>query len=298
MQAVARTLAVSLLSLAAAFGSVGGVAATDAKTAVATSAARDPKIANALRTTRILVIGSTGRNGGAIMEALEAVGARPRVLVRDLARAKERAGAEVQRDWVVGDLRDPASLDAALKGIEVVINAAATSQMQGENDTAAVDREGTRNLVAAAKRAGVKRIVFITGMSVYSPPPTMPPPFLKAFADKREAEKILASSGIEYVTLRPTGILARPAGAWKIMLAASPTYKPTVEEQTMRAPGTLPPPDAPPPAGTIARADLAEVAIVTAVEPRARNRAFIVTQAAEPRGASDWRDQLEKMPGD
>ena len=115
MQAVARTLAVSLLSLAAAFGSAGGVAATDAKTAVATSAARDPKIANALRTTRILVIGSTGRNGGAIMEALEAVGARPRVLVRDLARAKERAGAEVQRDWVVGDLRDAASLEASLR---------------------------------------------------------------------------------------------------------------------------------------------------------------------------------------
>ena len=298
MQAVARTLAVSLLSLAAAFGSVGGVAATDVKTAVATSAARDPKIANALRTTRILVIGSTGRNGGAIMEALEAVGARPRVLVRDLARAKERAGAEVQRDWVVGDLRDAASLEAALKGIEVVINAAATSQMQGDNDTAAVDREGTRNLVNAAKRAGVKRIVFITGMSVYSPPPSMPPMFLKAFADKREAEKILASSGLEYVTLRPTGILARPAGAWKITLAASPSYKPTVEEQTMRAPGTLPPPDAPPPAGTIARADLAEVAIVTAVEPRARNRAFIVTQSAEPRGTTDWREQLEKMPVD
>jgi uncharacterized protein YbjT (DUF2867 family) len=299
MQIATRKIALLALSAVAIFtGRDFAMAAEPAAVAVAPTAARDPKILLALRKTPMLVIGSTGRNGGAIMEALEAVGARPRVLVRDLARAKEKVGAAVQRDWVVGDLRDPASLDAALKGIEVVINAAATSQMQGENDTAAVDREGTRNLVAAAKRAGVKRIVFITGMSVYSPPPTMPPPFLKAFADKREAEKILASSGIEYVTLRPTGILARPAGAWKIMLAASPTYKPTVEEQTMRAPGTLPPPDGPPPAGTIARADLAEVAIVTAVEPRARNRAFIVTQAAEPRGASDWRDQLEKMPGD
>ena len=43
---------------------------------------------------------------------------------------------------------------------------------------------------------------------------------------------------------------------------------------------------------------VAEVAIVTAVEPRARSRAFIVTQAAEPRGSADWRDQLEKMPSD
>lgn len=287
------TLKVALVALVM-FYTVASVEVTAANS----SAALDPKISLALRKTPMLVIGSTGRNGGAIMEALEAVGARPRVLVRDLARAKEKAGAGVQRDWVVGDLRDPASLDVALKGIAVVINAAATSQMQGDNDTAAVDREGTRNLVTAAKRAGVKRIVFITGMSVYSPPPNMPAPFLKAFADKREAEKILASSGLEYVTLRPTGILARPPGAWKITLAASPTYKPSVEEQTMRAPGTLPPPDAPPPAGTISRADLAEVAVVTAVEPRARNRAFVVTQTAEPRGASDWRDQLEKMPGD
>ena len=51
-------------------------------------------------------------------------------------------------------------------------------------------------------------------------------------------------------------------------------------------------------AAIIARDDLAEVAIVSAVEPRARNRAFIVTQASEPRARSDWRDQLEGMPGD
>ena len=276
----------------------GAAPVTSTAPAAATTVATDPKIARALKTTRILVVGSTGRNGSSIVEALEAAGARPRTMVRDLAKAKEKAGAGVQRDWVVGDLRDPASLDAALKGVTVVINAAATTQLQGENDTAAVDREGTRNLVDAAKRAGVKRIVFITGMSVYSPPPQMPPPMLKAFGDKREAEKILAASGLEYVTLRPTGILPRPAGAWKITLAGSPTYKPTREEQTMRQPGSLPPPDAPPPPGTIARADLAEVAVVCAVEPRCRNRAFVVTQSSEPRAGADWRGQLDSLPGD
>jgi uncharacterized protein YbjT (DUF2867 family) len=303
--AAARPMLRRATGLAAAVSLVALVALPGAHTpralaadAPATTVASDPKIAKALKKTRILVVGATGRNGSSIVEALEAAGAKPRLLVRDLARAKEKAGAGVQRDWVVGDLRDTASLDAALKGVDVVINAAATTQLQGDNDTAAVDREGTRNLAAAAKRAGAKRIVFITGMSVYSPRPDMPPPMRKAFGDKREAEKILAASGVEYVTLRPTGILARPAGAWKITLAASPTYKPSVEEQTMRAPGSLPPPDAPPPAGTIARADLAEVAVVCAVEPRCRNRAFVVTQANEPRAGSDWRDQLEQMPGD
>ncbi|MEZ5499936.1 MAG: SDR family oxidoreductase [Steroidobacteraceae bacterium] len=292
-------MAIFVMSAVSAFLSApDGQAAHVSRPAKSTTIASDPKIARALKRTRILVVGSTGRNGSAIVEALEAAGATPRAMVRDLAKAKEKAGPGVQRDWVVADLRDPVSLDAALKGVQVVINAAATTQLQGDNDTAAVDREGTRNLVGAAKRAGVKRIVFITGMSVYSPPPNMPPPFLKAFGDKREAEKILAASGIEYVTLRPTGILARPAGAWKIRLAASSTYKAKAEELVMRTAESLPPPDAPPPPGTIARADLAEVAIVSAVEPRARNRAFIVTQTSEPRGRSDWRDQLAKMPGD
>jgi uncharacterized protein YbjT (DUF2867 family) len=299
-----RALALLAMGLAvtAGLGAVGLATAPGpahaAEAATPSLAVSDRRIAKALQEQRILVIGSTGRNGGSIIEALEAAGAKPRAMVRDLAKAKEKAGPGVQRDWVVGDLRDPASLDAALKGIDVVINAAATTQLQGENDTNAVDLEGTRNLVGAAKRAKVRRIVFITGMSVYSPSPQMPPPMRKAFGDKREAEKILAASGLEYVTLRPTGILARPAGAWKITLASSPDYKPTREEQTMRAPGSLPPPDAPPPPGTIARADLAEVAIVSAVEPRARNRAFVVTQGLEPRAGADWRDPLEKMPAD
>jgi uncharacterized protein YbjT (DUF2867 family) len=294
----AAVLAVAATAVRAAEAAVSAPAAPPAVAPTPSLAVSDPRIAQALKTQRILVVGATGRNGGAIVEALEAAGAKPRALVRDLAKAKEKAGPGVQRDWVVGDLRDPASLDAALVGVDVVINAAATTQLQGENDTSAVDREGTRNLVAAAKRAGVRRIVFITGMSVYSPSPQMPPPMLKAFGDKREAEKILAASGLEYVTLRPTGILARPAGAWKITLAASPDYKPTREEQTMRAPNSLPPPDAPPPAGTIARADLAEVAIVSAVEPQARNRAFIVTQGPEPRAGADWRAALGQMPAD
>ena len=184
----ARAMLTGLLLAAPAWLASQAVAAVGAAPVAATTVATDPEVARALKKTRILVVGSTGRNGSSIVEALEAAGAKPRTMVRDLAKAKEKAGAGVQRDWVVGDLRDPASLDAALKGVAVVINAAATTQLQGENDTVAVDREGTRNLVEAAKRAGVKRIVFITGMSVYSPPPQMPPPMLKAFGDMREAE--------------------------------------------------------------------------------------------------------------
>jgi uncharacterized protein YbjT (DUF2867 family) len=265
----------------------------------ARAAPLDAEILGALKAKRVLVIGATGRNGGAIVAALEAAGAKPRAMVRDLARAQEKAGPGVERDWVVGDLRDPRSLDAALQGVDVVINAAATTQMQGPNGTAAVDREGMRNLVAAAKRADVGRIVLITGMIVPYPPQNLPPPMAAGLADKREAERLLQASGLEYVILRPTGIQDRPGGLWAISLADSAVYRATPDEMAMRRgpQGAAPAPDAPPPAGTIARADLAEVAVVSAVDPQARNRAFVVTQGTV-RAPAPWRDQLVRMPAD
>ena len=106
--------------------------------------ATDPKIARALRTTRILVVGSTAATaarssrrsrppapGRAPWSATS-----PRNMQRRSGRGRATTGS-------LATLRDPASLDAALKGVTVVINAAATTQL-GENDTAAVDREGTR----------------------------------------------------------------------------------------------------------------------------------------------------------
>ena len=268
-------------------------------TPAALAAALDPEILGALQARRVLVIGATGRNGGAIVAALEAAGAKPRAMVRDLARAQEKAGPGVVRDWVIGDLRDPASLEAALQGVDVVINAAATTQMQGANGTAAVDRDGTRNLVAAAKRANVDRIVLITGMIVPYPPQNLPPPMAAGLADKRAAERLLEASGLEYVILRPTGIQDRPGGLWAISLADSAVYRATPDEMAMRRgpQGATPAPDAPPPAGTIARADLAEVALVSAVDPQARNRAFVITQGAGARTAP-WREQLARMPAD
>jgi ABC-type glycerol-3-phosphate transport system substrate-binding protein len=117
---LALSLGAALWIGAAASPTAGVARAADA----APSVAGDPKLARALKKQRILVIGATGRNGGAIVVALEAAGAKPRALVRDLAKAKEKAGPGVTRDWVVGDIRDPASLEAAMQGVDVVINAA------------------------------------------------------------------------------------------------------------------------------------------------------------------------------
>ncbi len=250
--------------------------------------------ASRLRKSRILVIGATGNNGGDIVAAFDAIGAKPRLLVRDLERARQRWPGE--RDWVQGDLTKPETLGAALRGIDVVINAAATRSLDGPNGVDEVDLGGMRNLVAASRAARVRRIVVITGMTVGRAESDWPQgPFKRGFAAKREAEKILIGSGLEYVVLRPTGILPRPANRWAIRIVAQNDYKASTEELRMRAPGTMPDPNGPPPEGTIGRADLAEVAIVTAVHPKARNRVFVVTGTAEA-ASPDWLRDLPRMP--
>lgn len=250
-------------------------------------------LADKIRATHILVIGTTGNNGGDIVRALDAIGARPRLLVRDLAKAQERFPGE--RDWVQGDITKPETLGPAMQGIQVVINAAATRDATGPNNFEAVDLGGTQNVIAAAKAAGVKRVVLITGMTVGRPESEWPKMFVKGFGAKRDAEKAMIASGLEYVILRPTGIRPRPANQWSIALIAQKDYQVSADEIAMRAPTTPADPSGPPPAGSISRTDLAEVAIVTAVHPDARNRVFIVTQGREP--ASDkWVKLLKRMP--
>ncbi len=252
------------------------------------------QLASRIRAAHILVIGATGNNGGDIVTALDGIGARPRLLVRDLAKATAKFPGN--RDWIVGDITKPETLAPALVGVDVVINAAATRQIDGPNGVDEVDLGGMRNLIAAAKQARVKRIVLITGMTVGRPEADWPkPPMFRGFKAKRDAELLLIASGLDYVILRPTGILPRPANKWAIAVVAQRDYQATAQELRMRAPTTAPDPNGPPPEGTISRADLAEVALVSSVHRQARNRVFVVTQARTTASA-DWVNTLRRMP--
>ena len=81
-----------------------------------------------------------------------------RVLARDPARVRELEGVETVR----GDLRDPASLERAVEGCEVAFHVAADYRLwtRDPQEMFRSNVEGTRNLLAAAKRAGVERVVY------------------------------------------------------------------------------------------------------------------------------------------
>ena len=111
-----------------------------------------------------LVVSATGTLGGEICSRLAQAGKPVRGLVRtssDPAKieALRNQGVEI----ATGDLTDPASLDAACRGVATVYSTATAIQSRQEGNTLErVDREGQANLVEAARKAGVGRFVFIS----------------------------------------------------------------------------------------------------------------------------------------
>lgn len=146
----------------------------------------------------ILVIGAAGRAAGEVVPALHSRGARVRGMVR---HAEQRARVEEQgaAETVLGDLHDPATVDAALSGVDAVFYIAPAFLP----DEAAVGQR----VVAAAVRAGVRRIVF---SSVLHPSLS-----LINHAAKGPVEAVIYDSGMEYTVLQPALFFQNFADGWK-----------------------------------------------------------------------------------
>jgi len=145
-----------------------------------------------------LIVGATGLVGGEICRRLAANRKPVRALVRptgDASRIDElrAAGAEL----VTGDLKDPASIQAACAGAAAVLSTASSTLSRQPGDTIdGVDRAGQLQLIEAAAAAGVKHFVYVS----FSP---MAEDFALQRA-KREVEQALIASGMAYTILRPT----------------------------------------------------------------------------------------------
>ena len=107
--------------------------------------------------TLALVTGASGFLGWHLASVLLQRGYRVRALCRPTSEIRE---LDVQR--VTGDLRDKASLERAVKGCQVVFHVAADYRLWSRNpqDLYASNVEGTRNLLDAAEKAGVERVVY------------------------------------------------------------------------------------------------------------------------------------------
>ncbi len=113
-----------------------------------------------------LVTGATGFLGSHLIELAQAFGYQVRALARnkDRARPLEATGVRV----VLGDLTDPESLAAAVRGCAVVFHAAAlVTNWAPWREFARTTVRGTENLLRTATRAGVERFVHVSTIRVY-----------------------------------------------------------------------------------------------------------------------------------
>jgi dihydroflavonol-4-reductase len=118
-----------------------------------------------------LVTGATGFLGWHVANRLLARGERVRALVRNTSRVRELDG-----EVVTGDLRDPESLERAVAGCAVVFHVAADYRLWAK-DSSELYRsnvEGTRNLLTAARDAGVERVVYTSTVGCIGVPPDRP----------------------------------------------------------------------------------------------------------------------------
>jgi len=109
---------------------------------------------------KILVTGAAGFLGSHLTRQLVARGADVRVLLRP--SSNNRAIADLPLEYMTGDLRDAASLDCALAGIQRVFHVAADYRLWSKRSQDIYDSNvgGTKNLLEAAKRAAIEQFVF------------------------------------------------------------------------------------------------------------------------------------------
>lgn len=140
-----------------------------------------------------LVTGATGGLGRRIVRLLREREMPVRAFVRLTSRygELEHRGAEI----FIGDLQQDKDIHKACKGIQYVIIAHGS-----DGNAQALDYRANIELIDQAKEAGVQHVVFISVLGVdrgYEDAPV--------FKGKREVEKYLQASGLNYTILRPAG---------------------------------------------------------------------------------------------
>jgi NADH dehydrogenase len=221
----------------------------------------------------VLVTGGTGFIGPYVVHALRARETPVRALVRDPARATRLAAWGVE--LATGDVTDPPSVRAACAGVDAVVHLVAIIRGRPA-DFERVMSQGTRNVVAAAQDAGVRRFVLASALGLDERSKDAVP----YFAAKWEMERAVAESGLEHVIFRPSFVFGRDGGVLPtfIRLARFAPVTPIIGRGSQR----LQP---------IWVEDLAEHYRLALTEPAAANRTF---ELGGPEAVS-WNEFWERL---
>lgn len=157
---------------------------------------------------RVLITGATGYVGGRLLGRLERAG----VVLRCLARRPEVLAGRVQpgTEVVAGDVHDRASLDRALAGVDsayYLVHALGEGAAFEERDRAAAEHFG-----AAARAAGVRRIVYLGGLGTG-------PDLSAHLRSRQQVGEVLRASGVAVLELRASIVLGSGSLSFEMIRA-------------------------------------------------------------------------------
>ena len=131
--------------------------------------------------TTVSVFGGTGFLGRRLVRRLATEGATVRVAVRHPERARGLGAAGLDRVTVLcADVRDQASVAAAVAGADAVVNAVSAYLEKGEVTFESVHERGARTVAREAAAAGVARLVLVSGIGA---DPESASPYIRARVD-------------------------------------------------------------------------------------------------------------------
>jgi uncharacterized protein YbjT (DUF2867 family) len=169
---------------------------------------------------KILILGATGPTGRELVSQALALGHQVTATARKPETANLPAGVKVVR----ADATNAASLAAAAAGQEAVISSLGSKI---ERKPTTLLSEGTRNLIAGMKKAGVPRLVCITGVGAgdsrghggFFYDRILQPLLLKeVYKDKDRQEAVVRESGMQWTLIRPGALKNGPGnGKYRVL---------------------------------------------------------------------------------
>jgi uncharacterized protein YbjT (DUF2867 family) len=170
---------------------------------------------------KVFLTGATGFVGRYMLKRLLSEGHTVRALVREPQKSGELAQAKVE--LVAGDVVESTGLDQGMQGCDAVIHLVGIIVEKGKNTFERVHHFGTRNVVEAAKKAGIKRFVQMSALGARADSTA-------AYQlTKWRGEEEVRHSGIPYCILRPSVIFGEGDGFVTQMMEtmrSAPLFRP------------------------------------------------------------------------
>jgi uncharacterized protein YbjT (DUF2867 family) len=229
---------------------------------------------------RVLVVGATRGTGGEIVKRLLRDGFRVRALARDEHKARSTLGDDVE--VIHGDVTRRGTLAPAMREVQhVIFTAGVTKRPASQRSIIAVEFDGVKNTLAAAREAGVSgRVLYMTAIGVTRHSIASIGLNLikgRTLVWRRRAEDEIRRSSSDYTIIRCGVLRNEPAGRHAIKISQRDSPMAFWRR--------------------IGRADAAEVFVQALQHPSTSRTVFDATWSRRE-GPSDWEDLFSRLRPD